>query len=221
MTKTLKLFLCMTIISTTACTLDEPTWVNPSRVEVHEEGFTDNFDTSSLDQGTLRAIGANYDRYGNGPMDVAVSYDPKSKTNTEAKAKTELRKIQAELQRNGVSDIRASVTPGENTGEKSSTMVSFPALTARAPRNCGLMPGYTDAQTGTPEDAEGEHKGYAIGCTVESLMAKQIARPGDLLGRPGFETNADALRQERVIWKRGYYSDRSNPPLEGEAASDD
>lgn len=202
-----------------ACSLDEPTWVNPSRVEVHEEGFTDTFDTSALDTSTLRAIGVNYYRYGNGPMDVTVSYNAHSNKNTKIGASSEARRIETELRRNGVRDLRISTAPNESTGDRSTTVVSFPALTAKAPQDCTVMPGYTDAQTGTPEDAEGTHKGYAIGCTVETLMAKQIARPGDLLGREGFETNADARRQEAVIWDRGYYGNKSFAPLTGESAS--
>ena len=50
-------------------------------------------------------------------------------------------------------------------------------------------------------------------------MAKQIARPGDLLGRPGFETNADGRRQQTVTSDRGYYDNKPNAPLEGETSS--
>ncbi len=221
MRETLKILLSMTILaSASACTLDEPTWVNPGRLEVHEEGYMDSFNTDALDNPTLRAIGVNYYRYGNGPMDVAVSYDPSSRTNNKANAAQQASRIEKELRRQGVNDLRITTVEKTSSGELSSTTVKFPALTAKPPQDCGLMPGYTNAQTGLPEDAEGTHKGYAIGCTVETLMAKQVARPGDLLGRPGFETNADGMRQERVIWKRGYYNDRSNPPLDGESASD-
>ncbi len=221
MRDTFKILLCMTILAgTSACTLDEPTWVNPSRVEVHEEGYTDTFATETLDNATLRAIGVNYYRYGNGPMDVAVSYNPSSKNNSKSNALKQAQRIEKELRRQGVNDLRISTTERSDGNDSSSTMISFPALTAKAPQDCGLMPGYTDAQTGTPSDAEGNHKGYAIGCTVETLMAKQIARPGDLLGRPGFETDADGQRLERVVWGRGYYGLKSNPRLEGESATD-
>ncbi len=221
MRNTFKILLCMTILAgTSACTLDEPTWVNPNRVEVHEEGYTDTFATETLDNATLRAIGVNYYRYGNGPMDVAVSYNSSSKNNSKSNALKQAQRIEKELRRQGVNDLRISTTESSDNSDSSSTLVSFPALTAKAPQDCGVMPGYADAQTAAPSNAEGTHKGYAIGCTVETLMAKQVVRPGDLLGRPGFETDADGLRQERVIWKRGYYSERSNPPLEGESASD-
>ena len=221
MTRTLKILLCVTVLTqVSACSIDEPTWVSSSRVEVHEEGFSDTFDTTSLDKGMLRAIGVNYYRYGNGPMDVTVSYNKNSGSNSQQRASSEAKRIESELKRNGVRNLRVGTAPNENTGDVSKTRISFPALTAKPPQDCGLMPGYVDAQTGTPEDAEGGPKGYAMGCTIETMMAKQIARPGDLLGRPGFETNADARRQEAVIWQRGYYGNKSFDPLNGESASD-
>lgn len=221
MSKSLKLLLCTAIVlSATACTLDEPTWVNSSRVEIHEEGFTDTFETSSLDAGMVRAIGVNYYRYGNGPMDVAVSYDPSSKTNTKATAENEINRLRKELDRNGVRNLRITSSPAERSGEISKTIVSFPALTARPPEDCTMMPGYNDAQTIVPENAEGHPKDYRIGCSIETLMAQQVSRPGDLLGRPGFETNADARRQEAVVWERGYYSNKAFEPIDGERASD-
>lgn len=222
MNKAFTLFICAgALFTVSACTtLDEPTWVSPARVEVHEEGFRDSFNTATLDDPTLRAIGVNYDRYGNGPMDVAVSYDPQSKTNNKQAAEKQAARIEHELRRNGVGNLRISTSPVTSAGEKSSALVSFPALTARPPAGCGMMPGYTDAQTEVAKDAEGPPEGYQMGCSVETLMAKQILHPADLLGRKGFETNADALRQETVIWKRGYYSATSNPPLKGENLSD-
>ena len=221
MSGSLKFILSAAILLTTAaCTLEEPTWVNSSRVEIHEEGFTDTFDTASLDAGTLRAIGVNYYRYGNGPMDVAVSYDPSSKSNTRSAAEAEVRRVQAELARQGVRNLRITATPAEKSGDISKTLVSFPALTARGPEDCAMMPGYENYQTQTAENAEGHPKDYRIGCSIETLIAKQVSRPGDMLGRPGFETNADARRQEVVVWRRGYYSNESFQPLDGETASD-
>ena len=221
MRQTFHILFCMTSLTLLGgCDLDEPTWVNPSRVEVHEEGFKDSFDTSMLDKGTIRAIGVNYYRYGNGPMDVVISYDPQSKTNNRQKADKEARRIETELRRYGVHNMKVSTAAVTSAGDTSKTLISFPALTAKAPQDCGVMPGYADARTEVPNHGEGEPQGYKIGCTVETMIAKQIARPGDLMGRPGFETDADGRRAEAVIWQRGYYGDKSNPPLEGGNASE-
>lgn len=222
MRQTFHILFCMTSLAlVTACDLSEPTWVNSSRVEVHEEGFKDSFDTANLDKGTLRAIGVNYYRYGNGPMDVTVSYDPQSKTNNKQKADKEARRIETELRGYGVKNVKVTTASVTSAGDKSMALISFPALIAKPPQDCGYMPGYMNAQTEVPNYGEGEPQGYRIGCTVETMIAKQIARPGDLMGRPGFETDADGRRAEAVIWERGYYGPKSNAPLDGQNASED
>ena len=79
------------------------------------------------------------------------------------------------------------------------------------------MPGYTH-----PTDVQSEPNAkpqYRMGCTVETLLARQVARPSDLLGKQGFETNADGRRQERVVSTRGYYGDKPNDALNGESAT--
>ncbi len=200
------------------CQMNTPSWVNQNRVEVHNNEFTDTFETAALNDGMIRAIGVNYYRYGNGPLDLVVGYDPKSRSNTQAKAQREADRIAAELRRNGVQDISVQTVPLQGTGDRSLTTVRFPALIAKAPSKCGTMPGY-NSPTGTPMSAE-EVPHYELGCTVETLMAKQISRPGDLLGRPGFETNADGRRQETVTSQRGYYGDKPNAPLKGEESSE-
>ena len=213
--RTLALLASVSLLG--ACQMNSPTWVNQNRVEVHGEQFTDTFETSKLNDGMLRAIGVNYYRYGNGTMNVVVGYDPKSKVNTSAKAAREASRISSELKRNGVKDLSIQTVALPGTGDGSLTTVTFPALVAKAPSRCGTIPGY-NSPTAVPMSAEEENH-YELGCTVETLMAKQIARPGDLLGRPGFETNADGRRQQTVTSDRGYYDNKPNAPLEGEASS--
>jgi pilus assembly protein CpaD len=208
--------LLLTVGLLGACSMNSPTWVNQNRVEVHNDQFTDTFETAALDDGMIHAIGVHYYRYGNGPLSLVIGYDPKSETNTASKAAQEAKRIADELKRNGVRDISLQTTALAETGDTSLTTISFPAIIAKAPRKCGMIPGY-NSPTSTPDYAEGVPP-YELGCTIETLMAKQVSRPGDLLGRPGFETNADGRRQEAVS-DRGYYGNKPNPPLDGESAS--
>jgi type IV pilus biogenesis protein CpaD/CtpE len=199
------------------CSVNSETWVNQDRVEVHQDHFTDTFDTASLTDEKLRAVGVQYYRFGNGPMDVVVSYDPKSRTNTAGLATRNKSRIEQALSLSGVRDLNIRTVASPGSGDVSKTVVTFPALTAMAPSSCGTIPGY-DSAPGVPESGDMAAP-YRYGCTVETLMAKQVSRPGDLLGRPGFETNADGRRQEVVVSNRGYYGTNSNKPLEGEKAS--
>lgn len=210
--------LCLSASFLGGCEMNSPTWVSQDRVEVHANQFTDTFETAKLDDGMIRAIAVNYYRYGNGTMNLVVGYDPKSRANTSAKAAQEASRLNAELRRNGVKDLNVQTVVLAGSGDRSLTTITFPALVAKAPSRCGTIPGY-DTPTGVPMRGEGVPH-YELGCTVETMMAKQIARPGDLLGRPGFETNADGRRQNAVAAERGYYGNKANPPLEGETSSE-
>lgn len=203
-----------------ACSMNSPTWVNQNRVEIHNDQFADTFETAKMNDSAIRAVAIYHYRYGNGPLNLVVGYDPKSKTNTQSKANAEAARISKELKRNGVREVSVQTIPLQDTGDVSLTTVTFPALIAKAPQKCGTIPGYNSPTT-VPDSAEGIPP-YELGCTIENLMAQQISRPGDLLGRPGFETNADGRRQETVLDQRGYYSDKPNQPLKsGESASED
>jgi hypothetical protein len=97
--RTVRIFaLLMATAALVGCAEEPKTWVNQDRVEVHQDHFTDSFETAKLDDGMLRAIGVYYYRYGNGPMDVVVSYDPRSKVNTAAKAQAEMLRIETSLE---------------------------------------------------------------------------------------------------------------------------
>lgn len=217
--KTVRIFaLLMATAALVGCAEEPKTWVNQDRVEVHQDHFTDSFETAKLDDGMLRAIGVYYYRYGNGPMDAVVSYDPRSKVNTAAKAQAEMLRIERALRAGGVKDLRITKTAAAGSGDASTTMVNFEALTARAPEKCGLMPGLEGPNALEPNG--NDDPAYRFGCSIETMMARQVSRPADLLGKHGFETNSDARRQDKVLSGRGYYGDKAADKLEGETASE-
>ena len=203
----------------TGCSVESQSWVNQNRVEIHEDQFTDTFETVKINDATLHAIGDYYYRYGNGDMNVVVTYDPQSKSNTKSRAQSSLAYIESGLLKNGVSRSHSALSPMRGSGDVSTTLINFPALTAASPEGCGMMPGYENPAADIPNNTNIDAP-YKYGCSVESLLAKQVARPSDLLGKQGFETNADGRRQERVLSTRGYYGDKSNVKLDGENASD-
>ncbi len=217
------LVLSMAMVTLSACDkmAESPTWVSDAKVEVHDDVFQDTFKTSDLNKNMLRAIGDRYYRYGNGPMNIVVAYDPSSKTANATAAESEKMRITRELRTFGVRDPNVSVASQQGIGNQLTATFTFPALVAQAPESCGqnMMPGF-DKSIDLPNDATNP-LGYGFGCSVEAMMAQQVARPGDLLGRPGFETYADGRRQENVIERRGYYGGESYDLLEGETAVDD
>ena len=209
------LLMVSAIIMLSGCTslVESDTWVNQAgRAQINEDQFTDTFETAKLNDGTYHAIADYYERFGNGPLNVVVSYDPKSRINTRAKAEAALSVIQQKLMRRGVRDINGALSEMQGSGDASTTLVSFSALTASAPDGCGMMPGYKDPSEDIPNDTN-DKPPYGYGCTIETLLAKQIVKPGDLMGRGGYETGADGRRAERVM-AGGYYDDKPNQPLQ-------
>lgn len=209
------------LILLSGCTsmVESPTWVNEKRVEVQSDHFTDTFETSTLkDAGMVHAIANTFHRYGNGEMAIVVSYDPRSSVNTEKQAAAALSTFNAGLSREGISRTQSTLSAAVGTGDTSTTLISFPALSARPPEGCTMMPGY-DRVSDEIQSDDGAKPNYRFGCSIESLMARQVARPSDLMGRQGFETKSDGARAEKVITSRGYYSDTSNSDLGGETAS--
>lgn len=206
-------------LSLGACSImDTPTWVNQNRVEVRDDQFTDTLVTSDIDDGTFHAISVYHYRYGNGPLTAAVSYDPRSSSNTKGKAEASARRIRDGLIAKGVKDVRVTTTASPGSGAVSTTIISFPAIVAEAPTGCTMMPGY-DTPASAPSNAGVENPDYRYGCTIETLISRQVSRPSDLLGKPGFNSNADGRRQADVVEQRGYYSEKMNPPLKGEKSS--
>lgn len=225
MNKVMNLQKCFLMIAAgillSGCTsiVESDTWVNQAgRVQVAEDQFTDTVETSKMDDGMVRAVSDYYDRFGNGPLNVVVSYDSQSRINTRDRADMALNSIKARLVRNGVRDVNGALSVMKGSGDISTTLVSFSAVTASAPAGCGTMPGYKDPSEDIPNDTNIKAP-YGYGCTIETLLAKQVVKPSDLGGRAGFETNGDGRRAERVL-SGGYYSGKPNTALNGESVSD-
>ncbi len=200
--------LLTTLILLSACMQNPTTWVNQNRLEIHNDVFTDSFRISELNDSTLRQVAQIYQRYNDGEMKVGLTSNNKK----------DITRIESVLKKYGVKNLSISSTKPER-GMEEMAVISFPALVAQKPKDCGMIPGY-DGNLQTPDTAQGEAP-YGLGCTVETMLARQVNRPKDLLGKNGFETNADGARAEGVVSRRGYYDDKSFPPLSGESASGD
>lgn len=210
----------LSILLLSGCSVKSDTWINQAgRVEIHEDDFSDTFQTDKLNEPIMHAIGDYYSRYGNGTLHFVVSYDSHSRINSQSRAQFQVARIREGLMRNGITDISAGTSDARGSGEISSTLVTFPAVVAQKPMGCGTMPGYLDPSEDSPDNATAKAHPYGYGCTIESILARQVTRPTDLLGRKGFDTNADGKRAERVLSTRGYYGDTENQPLGGEKAS--
>ncbi len=193
---------------------NEPSQINTSRIELREENFFKSYPKGDVQESEIKSIASHYYRYGAGDLNLTVTYDPRSKTNTAMVATHEGAKIANALRINGVKTVDVDVLPVKgNAG--SDVFVSYPMIIARDPAECGDMPGW---ENGAMVDHDETSK-YKYGCSLEKQIAKQISRPRDLMGRAGYKTDSDGRRLQNVLAKGGYYSGTSSEPLDGESAS--
>lgn len=170
------LFLAaVTVVS--ACDMYKEPKMNLSKPELVYETHMEQIPADKIDDLSLSILANQYSRYGDGPLELTLTYDPKSRTNTAMRALNTLRDIEEKLEKKGFANIKTDTIPVE--GEPSSLMVMYPSAQARPPSDCADMPGLQNNNTYRDIDE------YRIGCGVETLMAKQIYRPTDLRGRGG------------------------------------
>jgi len=156
------------------CTQTSPSMMNTAKVEIVHETAMDQIPLSAVNEGYLNHLAAQYERYGEGPVDISVTYDPSSRSFTAGKAVREAERIAASLKKKGVRNIVAGTLPVN--AEAPVLMATFDTIHAQAPSDCDPMPGLENNLTGR------EIGDYRFGCGVESMMAQQIYRPSDLKG---------------------------------------
>ncbi len=188
-------------LTVSGCAFDFPSNYHPKRVELVTENYSQQYPTAALAGAQIDAIAADFRRYGNSEMEIIVTYDPRSKTNTAMKANDALARITDDLRRQGVPAVKGSLLPVEDMGDTSQAMVGYRSVTAQAPEGCTMLP----STGGSRIDED-----YRFGCSIESLLAKQISRPADLAGRAG-SGDSDGRRQGAVV--EGYSAGEANTGL--------
>lgn len=185
--------------------------LNDERVQVQGQDFQDDISVADADEGYLKGLAAHYRKYGSGLMDVVVTYDARSYRNTAMKASEQAARISKVLRANGVNDLDVNILPIKGAGDESRIFVRYEGYTAHAPKGCDhLMPG-------ADGDAVEYDPDYKLGCTIESMLARQVARPADLMGNGVQGQTTDGRAATNIVDL--YRSGAPNEPLEGEQAS--
>lgn len=182
------------------------TFMSREKLTLRETDYSAEFGTAKLDRADLHAIAERYVHYGEGPLSLTVTYDPKSHTNSASHAATEAGRIATLLRNYGVPEVKTDIIPAAGKDGKSTAIVAYTGVVAQAPEDCQAMGGVDGHQTDT-------NPYYRFGCTMDMQLAKEIARPQDLQGRTGLDT-ASGRRQYMVI--EPYKEGKPNPPLAGE-----
>lgn len=195
------------------CNLYEEGHMTTKRVQVQEKNFSDDVLVSNVDDAYIEALASHFYKYGGGTMDVTVTYDPYSRSNTAMLAGDKASEIVAAFRAAGVNSLKGGVLPVRDQGDFSHLLVSYSAYTAHAPEGCGDLSGIE----GVARDLE-YNPDYEFGCSTQNLMAKQIARPKDLLGQGNTDHLTDARAAGNIV--DTYRSGAQNKSLDGETASD-
>ncbi len=195
--------VCATLLA--ACAPQStPSMMNTSRPQVVSETSLKQIPVKEVSDGHLYAIAKEYERYGNGAMQLFLAYDPDTKDYGAMKAFKDLASYKEKLGKMGVRGIKAETVKAE--GAEPTLMVSFDSVTAHAPAGCRNMPGFDDGLT-TREVGD-----YRFGCSVDTILAKQIYRPSDLQGNAMAESG-DGRRAVNTV---EYYRQVEQKEAEGE-----
>ncbi len=206
----------LTLGALSGCSQDHEGNLALKRMEVHQEQYGEQFTSHDLTPQIINRIAADYQRNGNnGPISLMVQYDPASSQNTAMNATNHAVKIAKSLREAGVKDISTEIMPVNDVGDHSKTLVTYDRFSAHAPTGCdGMMPGLDNTRTDWKAV-----KDYQFGCSVETTIAKQIARPKDLLGTDGFDGVSDGRRASNIIDQ--YRTGIPNEKLEGQRATEE
>ncbi|MEM7651271.1 MAG: CpaD family pilus assembly lipoprotein [Pseudomonadota bacterium] len=204
------LALIIVVMMLTGCDLSEPTNLSQNRIQVEEEKFSDSIAVSSMNDAAIHGLASHYTKHGDSPLSLTVTYDPKSKTSNAMHASDAAARLSGDLRAKGVPDVQASILPVKDLGSEMHAMVSYTAYNALAPKDCKTMDGFENQTVNNDKD-------YRLGCTIDTVFARQIARPKDLKGQATSRT-VDGRRMANTV--ETYRTGVPNEPLVGETASE-
>lgn len=210
-----RLFLLLGALSSTAllpsCSLYEEGHLTENRVQVVEERFVEEVSLSAATPAYVVGLARHYEKHGDGPVDVSVTYDPKSHTNTAMNASQSADRLARALRAEGIRNVNADALPIQDNGDDSVLLVSYMSYHADAPKGCTTLSGFEATDISHDKD-------YRYGCTIETMLSKQVSRPRDLMGHGRIDPTSDGRRAGNIgeIYRSGV----PNEPLEGQTASE-
>ncbi|MBP7721609.1 MAG: hypothetical protein KA155_03640 [Alphaproteobacteria bacterium] len=199
------------VLAISACEMYSESVVSDRRLQVREENFNEQVPARRANSEYVAKVADDYGQSGNGPLELTITYDPQSKTNTAMHANDEAVRLSQAFRKQGVKEILTSILPVREQGSESMVVISYVSYQATAPANCGRMTGFDGPILEHDPD-------YKLGCTVETVFARQIANPTHLLGESKAPAYSEGRAAANVIDPQR--SGAFNKPLKGEEASD-
>lgn len=200
------------LLFTAACDQYHESYVTPNRVQVQHERYTMEVPAVEADEAFYKGLAREYLRYGGDGLYLSFVYDPSSKQNTAMHASNQAVEAAKYLRGSGVRDVKTDILPVGSSADAGTLLVSYTKYSAHAPKDCSVMPGIENRGVETSYD-------YKQGCSIETYLARQVAKPKDLMGRGGVPATSSGRRAANMGSAHDYGV--PNQPLEGESASGD
>ncbi len=201
-------------LALSGCNLYAPTSISENKVQVQSEVFTRDALLVEVNDTFIAELARNYTKHGGGTLDLVITYDPKSYRNTAMTATNKIADIAGSLRDYGVRNINAGIMPIKSQGDEAHLLISYNSFTASAPKGCdSLLPGMENGSTSE------YNKDYKLGCSIETMLARQVAKPSHLLGRGATGEPTDGRAASNIV--DFYRMGAPNESLEGESATDD
>ncbi len=198
----------MTVIASalfvSACTQYTPSMMSTSTAQLSNTTTMEQVPLAYINDATLSDLASHYKAHGTSALDLTMTFDPKSKSFTAMNAVHKLKHITADLKKKNVVNVTTQTAAIEKGTP--SLLISYDMVQALAPLGCDLMPGLESSDTTRfiPD--------YKFGCSKETMLARQIARPKDLLGNDAMD---DAGGRRAAIVTDGYKGGVPRAPIEG------
>lgn len=195
-----------------ACSVHEPHQLSTNQVQAVKDYHEETINYDHLSGAAVAYIADQYDRYGTGVFDLVLTYNPLSRVNTASIARNNLNDLVSNLQRAGVDELRADLLPLSNGSDDLRVVISYPSVSAAAPKDCDTLNGLHDRNAEIDPD-------YRFGCGRDTIFARQIAKPKHLLGHSDSDGLTEGRRAANIV--ETYRTGVPNASLGGESASGD
>lgn len=177
-----------------------------NRMQVAQEKYVREIPLGGAYQSEINEVSKHYSRHGDDVMVLTIAYNPAMQGQGAMRASQMAADISSQLRSNGITNVKTDVLPIKDLAVMTA-MFSYDSYSAKPPKDCDMMSGFEDRD-------HGDNMDYEMGCTVETVMSRQISRPKDLLGRDFENTHNDARGISNQI--DGLHTGERNEPLGGE-----
>jgi len=190
----------------------EPDHFSTSTIQLEQKQVSETLPLSAFDAAKIADLAAQFKKHGDGALALTVLYDPAQGQKGVLLARNAVARLTSALRGQGVAHIQSGVLPVRDTGVEMRVMISYLSYAALPPADCQTMAGF-DSRTVESEES------YKLGCTLDTVFARQIAHPKDLAGQEPDTGGHDGRRASNIV--EVYRTGEPNKALEAETASGD